>query len=482
MIKVWTRIVCGLAAALMALPAAAQVDRVQAQQAQVLREVGGAYSGPQAAYVTRIGERMADAAGLPGRCVFTVIDSEAVNAFTTPPGCYVYVTRGLLAILNSEGELAAVLGHELGHVAAKHAQKQQSQAALSGLAAALVGAATKSDLAGSVARRAAKLGVLSYSRTQEYEADSLSLRYLPAAGYSPRALPDVLDDLQREDAFSALLSGRSGVQATPGWARTHPLTTDRIRRAAQQSDLAAPGDASGRNTETYLSQVDGLTYGGSASQGVISGRSFLHQGLRIAFDAPPGFQLINAADAVAISGPDGLRGEFAAGRAVPSRLDDYADQVLRSVVGATQVERGRAERTTINGMEAVILPARAPTRAGPVEVVVAAYAVGGERAYHFVTIAPEGRGGVFDPMYDSFRRLSDREAGGTGPQRITLVTVRPGDTSEALSDRMAGDAPLGRFLMLNGLQRGEPLAPGRRVKVVTGPAANETAPGRSRRP
>ena len=468
----WMRIVAGLTVpalvlAVLALPAAAQTDRVQAQQAQVLREVGGAYPGPQSAYVARIGERMATAAGLPGRCVFTVIDSDTVNAFTTPPGCYVYLTRGLLAILNSEGELAAVLGHELGHVAAKHAQRQQSQQAISGLAAALIGAATKSDLAGSVAKRAAQLGVLSYSRSQEYEADSLSLRYLPLAGYAPSALPDVLEDLQREDAFSALLSGRPAGQATPGWASTHPLTSNRIRRAGPPS-AAAPGQVSGLNAETFLSAIDGLAYGGSASQGVVNGRSFVHPGLRIAFDAPPGFQLTNGNDAVGITGPDGLRGQFAGGRAAPAQLEAYADQVLRGIVGASAVARGRAVRTTINGLDAVILPVRADTRSGPVEVTVAAYAAGGETAYHFATIAPAGRGGVFDQMYDSFRRLNDREAGGAVPQRISVVAVRRGDTAETLSDRMSGEAPLGRFLMLNGLQRGEPLPPGRRVKLVTG--------------
>jgi predicted Zn-dependent protease len=136
--------------------------------------------------VSRIGERMAQAAGLGGRCTFTIVDTEEINAFTAPPGCYVYVTRGLLAVLNSEAELAAVLGHELGHVAANHAHKQQNQETIGGLAAVLVGAATKSDLAGAVARRAAKLGALSYSRGQEYEADTLAMRYLPQAGYAPR--------------------------------------------------------------------------------------------------------------------------------------------------------------------------------------------------------------------------------------------------------------------------------------------------------
>ena len=467
-------IVGGAALVLLAFPAGAQVGRTpsnrdlaeRAQQGEVLESVGGAYDGPQGAYVSRVGERMATAAGLSGRCTFFVVNSQVVNAFTTPPGCYVYVTRGLLGILNSEAELAAVLGHEVGHVAARHAQRQQNNEALSGLAAALVGAVAKSDVVGAVAGRAAKLGTLSYSRSQEYEADTLALRYLPQAGYAPRGLTDVLDDLQREDAFNARVSGRAA-RSGPAWASTHPLTGDRIRRAAQQV-AADPDDDAGLNTDTVLSALNGMVYGDDPDQGYVAGQAFTHPRLRITFDAPPGFQLANAADAVRISGPNGMRGEFATGRASPSRLEDYAVQVLRGVAGSAQLEMGRPSRTTINGLDAVILPARAPTRSGTVEVVVAAYATGGDRAYHFATIAPVGQGAVFDPMYDSFRRLSDREAGAIGPTRIAIATVRPGDTSESLAAKMAGENRLDLFLMLNGLERGEPLASGRRVKVVVG--------------
>ncbi len=460
----------GVAMALLALSAEAQVTRAQAdraQQGEVLRSVGGAYQGPQSAYVSRVGERMAAAAGLAGRCTFTIVNAEVVNAFTTPPGCYVYVTRGLLGILNSEAELAAVLGHEVGHVAARHAQRQQNNEALTGLAAALVGAVAKSDVVGAVAGRAAKLGTLSYSRSQEYEADSLSLRYLPVAGYAPRGLTDVLDALRREDAFTARVSGRTG-RSGPAWASTHPLTGDRIRRAAQQVAADDPGDRLGLNTDSFLTALDGLTYGDDPDEGYVSGAAFTHARLRVAFTAPPGFQLANAADAVRISGPNGMRGEFASGRASPARLEDYAAQVLRGVTGSAPIEMGRLVRTTINGLDAVILPARVETRSGPVEVVVAAYATGGDKAYHFATIAPAGQGGVFDPMYDSFRRLSEREAATVGPMRISIATVRRGDTSESLAAKMAGGDRLERFLMLNGLQPGEPLAPGRRVKVVTG--------------
>ncbi|WP_293904106.1 M48 family metalloprotease [Phenylobacterium sp.] len=463
------RAAAALALTVLALPAAAQAPRAaqaeRRQQGEVLRSVGGAYEGPQAAYVQRIGERMAVAAGLGGRCAFAIVNSQVVNAFTTPPGCYVYVTRGLLGIMNSEAELAAVLGHELGHVAANHAQRQQNQEAITGLAAALVGAVARSDVVGAVAGRAAKLGSLGYSRSQEYEADSLAIRYLPLAGYAPRGLADVLDDLQREDQFSARATGRDA-RAMPVWASTHPLTADRIRRAAQQGEATPPGAASDLNAQAYLSALDGLAYGDDPNQGAVNGQSFVHPGLRIAFEAPPGFQLTNAVDAVRITGPDGLRGEFAAGRASSVRLEDYAAQVLQGVVGQTPVETSRPRRTTINGLDAVILQARAQTRGGPMEVLVAAYAMGGDRAYHFATITPDGQGAVFDPMYGSFHLLSEHEAATLGTRRIAVVTARSGDTSESLAAGMAGPDRLDRFLMLNALQRGEPLSPGRRVKLV----------------
>ncbi|HET6971061.1 MAG TPA: M48 family metallopeptidase, partial [Phenylobacterium sp.] len=227
---------------ILGAPASAQESRQaraeRAQQAQVLESFGGAYSGPQADYVSRIGERMAVVAGLgAGRCTFTLVNSQVVNAFAAPPGCHVYVTRGLLSLMNSEAELAAVLGHEVGHVAANHAGRQRNQQVATGLAAALVGALSGSELVGEVAGKAAQLGVLSYSRNQEFEADNLSLHYLPLAGYDPEGLAAALAALGREDAFTARTSG--GGRGMPVWASTHPLTADRIRRAEQGAEAPA---------------------------------------------------------------------------------------------------------------------------------------------------------------------------------------------------------------------------------------------------
>ena len=132
------------AAALAALSvAAAGAADAQSRQspeqrrAEILRAYGGAYRGPMAAYVSRVGERMAAAAGQGGRCTFSVIDSPVVNAFAAPPDCDIYVTRGLLALIRSEAELAAVLGHEVGHVAANHAGRRQTRSAITGITTAV---------------------------------------------------------------------------------------------------------------------------------------------------------------------------------------------------------------------------------------------------------------------------------------------------------------------------------------------------------
>ena len=458
-------------AALVALagPAAAQSGRTQsaaAQQAEILASVGGAYEGPQAAYVRRVGERMATAAGMPGRCVFTIVNSEVVNAFTAPPGCYVYVTRGLLAIMNSEAELAAVLGHELGHVAAKHAMRQKNTEALTGIAAALAGALTKSEMVGQLASQAGQLGALGFSRSQEYEADTLALRYLPSANYSVDGMSRVLADLQREEALTRGASGGKP-QKLAAWGSTHPLTTDRIQRVDAAAAKLPPQEGLVANEAAFLTALDGLPYGEDPSKGYARGSSFIHPGLRITFDAPSGARLVNSNEAVGITGPGDLRGKFAAGGSLSGGLDAYAADVMRQLVGQAQAQIGSPRRTTVNGLDAAIVQARGTSQGAAVDATVVAYALDG-RAYQFVTLAPAGQTAPYEPMFRSFRRLSDREVATAGGQRIAIVTVRPGDTAETLGGRMAatGDG-VARFRMLNGLGPGQPLEPGRRVKLVT---------------
>lgn len=438
----------------------------------LVESAGGLLSGPLAVYVSHVGARVATAAGRPD-CTFHLLNTDVVNAFTSPPGCHVYVTRGLVMLVNSEDELASALGHEVGHVAANHAGRREQRSILTGLGAQILGALARSPNLAQLASQAGQLNVLSYSRQQEFEADQLGVRYLGAAGYSPSGLVEMLTALQREDEFDNLRRGRQA-QESASWARTHPLTSDRVTRAAQAAQAAGPsypggGDLRGR--DAYLRQIDGMLYGDDPRQGIVDGARFTHPDLRIGFEAPAGFAITNGSTAVSIEGPGGARGQFSVGR-MSNSLEQYAADVMRQTVGQAAANGGQPQRIRIGGFDAVVLSARAQTSARSlVDVTVAAYTDGSGQAYHFVTLAPAGRGAMWDPLIGSLRRLSPREVTEATSRRIQVVTVRPGDSVQSLSQRMAvSDYRLERFLVINGLEPGDSVRPGERVKLVVADA------------
>jgi len=222
------------------------------------------------------------------------------------------------------------------------------------------------------------------------------------------------------------------------------------------------------NVAPYLAATNGMIYGDDPDQGFVNGRTFAHPVMRIAFEAPEGFTLTNTTSAVLIQGQTG-QAQFGGGGALgQTTLEAYAANGLRQVLGNAPNQVGQAQRTTVNGLQAVVAPARAQTQNGQVvEVTVVAYQVG-DRAYHFITITPQNGGAALQPMWRSFRQLSASEAGALRARRIEVVTVRSGDTPQALARRMAFDThQLDRFLVLNGLESNAALRAGQQVKLVT---------------
>lgn len=448
-------------------PSVTQNDRVSAarQHPQILQQFGGAVEGPLGTYVSSVGERVARAAGVPGQCTFSVVNTDVVNAFAVP-GCYIYITRGLLAIMNSEDELASVLGHEVGHVVADHAARRQNTATLAGLGAIIAGVATGSGEIAQAAGQAGQLYSLNYSRDQEYESDDLGVRYLGATGYNPFAAGDMLRALGVNDELAARTSNRA-VNATPTWARTHPMSADRITRAnANAQATGATRDNPPENARAYLEAVRGMIYGDDPEQGFVNDRTFAHPGMRIAFEAPSGASLTNTPSAVIVRGQN-LQAQFSGG-ALQGDLNAYAANVMRGVLGQTPAQMGQAQRGTTNGLETVTLPARVQNSQGQVlEVVVTAYRLG-DRAYHFVAVAPQGGMGAAASMTRSFRQISEQEATALRARQISLVTVGARDTAQSLANRMAFDTfQLERFLALNGLESATALRVGQIVKLVT---------------
>lgn len=458
---------------ILAAPAAAQrraisqSEKAQGQQAhpQLLQSFGGAYGGPQDAYVARVGKRIAVQSGLSGSerdFTVTLLNSPVSNAFAIPGG-YVYVTRQLLALMNDEAELAAVLGHEVGHVAARHSSSRSRTSGVTSVLAGILGAVTGSSQVGQIAGQAAQLYTLRFSRQQELQADDLGVRYLGSGGYDPLAMSTVLDSLADQNTLDQQAGGNA--RSNPEWSSTHPDPASRVQRARQLAQRA-PRPAASRDRDAFLAAIDGMIYGDDPRQGIIDGSNFRHPDLRIAFTAPQGYTMSNSPQAVSINGPNG-QAQLTSAR-YDGDLSGYVQRAFSALSQGAAVPSAQVRRTRVNGLDAAYATVRASTGRQAVDATVFAFETARSTAYHFVIITPVGRGfEPFAPMINSFRRLAASEASQIRVREIDVVTVRAGDTVDRLAQRMAyPDRKLERFLVLNGLQRGQALQAGSKVKLV----------------
>ena len=380
-------------------------ERAQGAQAHtgIMQEFGGAMTGPAADYVRGVGQGVAVQSGLSAnRNDFTVtlLNSPVNNAFALPGG-YIYCTRQLMALMNNEAELAGVLSHELGHTAARHAQQRQRAAtrnSILGVLATVLGGAIGDNggLLGSLggllqnnAMQAAQVATLSFSRSQETQADDLGIRYIGAAGYDPSALATVLASLAAQNSLDVRVTGQDA-RSIPAWASTHPDPASRVRRATERA--RAMNITNGRlNRDPFLNAVNNILYADDPHQGVVEGQQFLHPDLRLGFSVPQGFGIANGTSAVSISNANG-QAQFKAGD-YAGDLDAYVRQSFQAVVGQNQgnVQLGSITRTTVNGIPAAYATARATTQQGQLDLIIFAYAFDSTHAYHFAALAPAGR-------------------------------------------------------------------------------------------
>ncbi len=439
---------------------------------QILQEFGGVYESKQAAYVTKVGRRIALQSGLSnaeGDFTISLLNSSVNNAFAIPGG-YVYVTRQLLALMNSEAELASVLGHEVGHVAARHSKQRQNRAlkgnllgAVIGVLGGVVGGDTGAKLGQQLGGTVAQSYVLGFSRDQEFQADDLGVSYLAKTGYDPFAASYMLASLASQTSLDTRAQGQKE-QALPSWQRTHPDPASRVTRAADRARTFLPAGKE-QNRDSFLAAIDGMIYGDDPKQGIVDGQNFSHPDLRLSFNAPRGYAMSNGTQAVTVRGTGG-QAQFS-GAAYNGDMNSYIDQIFKAVGGANNtLNYGNISRTNVNGIPAATASATANGQSGPVVVTVFVYEFGPNTAYHFLTITP-GNGNPFGSMFDSVRRLSSQEAAAIKPRRISVVTVKSKDTIASLAERMAyRDLQVERFLTLNALSQNATLTPGQKIKLV----------------
>jgi predicted Zn-dependent protease len=449
------------------------VAEAQRDHPSLVEEYGGSEAGARGVYVNQVGHKVATFSGIAnpaGAYRFTLLNSAVENAFSVPGG-YIYVTRQLLALMDDEAELAFALGHEVGHVAAAHAQmreRAEQQAVQRQLPWIMLGSIFGGGFGNAIATRGlarAELQTLSFSREQEYEADDLGIRYMLAAGYDPSGAAEILNALARNSALESRVQGTDN-RSLPEWASTHPLSENRMQRALIEAKATGRLGSGVMNRSTFLDRLDGMYVDDDPKQGVIDGRTFTHPDLRMQFTVPVGYLMDNGTSAVTISGSAG-KAQFGGGRYSGS-LDDYVYAVLRQLAEGRQLSVPPPRRTVINGIPVALTVARAQTSSGPMDLGVVAYQWAPGTVYHFLTLTSAGSSiAPFASMVNSLRKITPQEAAAIRPRVIHVVTVKPGDTVQSLSSRMAYPTfKEERFLTLNGIAPGAPLAPGRRVKLV----------------
>ena len=446
---------------------------------QVLQEYG-VYDNPALqAYVSQLGQKLANESHRNQlEWHFTVLDSPEINAFALPGG-YVYVTRGIMAYMESEADLAGVIGHEIGHVTARHgAQRATSQqkAGVGVFAAAVLGAVLESQgiagagqLASDVSQTVAAGLIASYGREQELQADSLGAEYLARTRYNPRNMVNVIKVLKNQERFAEDLARDEGRPAPKkgDWLASHPSNDQRleiITRLASQYDMGDKPQDDGRMA--YLKAIARMSFGESPEQGVTRGRHFYHESLGFALTAPEGWRIRNSTDDLAVVSPAGDAAVVV--NLVPQALGDNHGDIIRKLL---QPSQGRSEATQINGLQATRFYGSRKNKQGqstPVQATV----INGPLNHVFVLLLSSKNAQSLQAakarlleVEGSFRALTPQDRQAAQPWVIKTVPYPAGGFAE-----LARTSPIARpelqLRLINGYYGGGAPSVGSRVKVV----------------
>ena len=440
--------------------AGAAVVRSPPLPRDVERQVGAVVQSPALqGLVDRVGQRVVRRAAIPGYYKFYVLDQPQPNAHALGIN-YIFVTRGLLALLDDEAELAAAIGHEIGHITLRHAA-QRARERQAAIAAATQAAATSGSVdVGRMVARDGRMALLRYSREQELEADRAGLDYIVKSGYRGDAMSTLVEKLRRESQLQDRTFGPASSGALPGAMSTHPEPDDRLSALQRQELARRPGDA---DRADYLAMIDGLSVDDRPEEGYIRGAAFLHPIMKLAFRAPGDFILFNDHDGVLGVGRDRSMLYFSCtNERIPGRLEDW----MRNKLTPTPTD---IQTTTINGTEAAIgaKPRGADTglsqirhvivRNGPGICFFNLFANGPDRDRRIDELVAATR---------TFRFLSNAEAEALQPYRLHVI-ARGNETAATLARRMPyPDFKLERLLALNGVDDAAELVKRSDVKVV----------------
>ncbi len=448
-----------------ALMSPQQEVKVGAQEHQNVVKQFGIYDNPAlTGYVNQVGQKVAQYTERPDvKYQFFVVDSPITNAFALPGG-YIYVSRGLLSLANSEAELAAVLGHEAGHITGRHSAERYSTGVVTSLGAAVLAAALGNDSASQALGVGSDLLLKSYSRGQEHEADSLGIRYLARSGYDTKAMTWFLSNLQADSALQGKLAGRDSQGA--GYFSTHPATSERIAKTVSEANRH---QGQGRvNRDGYLKMIKGMPFGDSEAQGFVRGQDFYHTKMGFTFKVPDGFNLVNQPNAVVATSKSGAVVLFdMAGNKGGVDAATYLGQTWMKDQPINGIERVK-----IGGMNAASAGFQGRVNGQPMNIRLVAIEWKPDTIARFQIAMPANASqplveGLKRTTY-SFRNLSASERQSIQPYKVRIVTAAVSDSVASLARKMPfDDYQEERFRVLNGLNPNEGVQPGRQYKIVS---------------
>ena len=428
---------------------------------QVEAQMGIAQDPDLQAYVEEIGQRLAKRS--PRRGVdyrFQVVEMDDPNAFALPDG-RIYVSRGLIVLTNSESELANVIAHEIGHVAARHAAQRdahQKSFGLATLASRLAGGKQVEDgeSIGGID------GVFAYSRNQERQADEIGMEIAGAAGYDPQGMGRFLRSLDRASRLSR------GYSMPQFYFMTHPATGERVAEASASAEARRHSKPRPRERDSweYLDRLDGMPAERPAAEGVFVGNRFLHADMNFSLRFPKGWETSNQSSQVVAISPR----RDAIVILQLSKEGEDPEAAARSDAEEMEFRLDRPRLLRVGERSAFRAEVTFPSAYGPVYGSATWVALGG-RVYRLVCGVEKGNPGRYEGTCRSFARslrpLDPESVAEISELRVRLVYAQQGETLRELNRRVGGDWSVNRTAIINGMQVDDVLSADDRVKIVT---------------
>jgi predicted Zn-dependent protease len=442
------------------IPEAQEIEMGRQAAEEAVRSLGLVDDPQLQSYVQNLGARLAADSERPQLpWTFGVVDDPTPNAFALPGG-FIFFTRGMMNLMSSEAELAAVLAHEIAHVTARHHVTRLSRAQLAQLGLGLGGVFfPQLEQFGGLAGAGLQLVFLQHSREAERQADEVGFRYAAGAGYDMQGMVDMFITLAR-------LGEEAQRSAIPSWLATHPAPANRIQAA--EAMLAGLGAATVQplvGRAEYLQRIDGLVYGVNPRQGFFREGHFLHPDLRFQMAFPTGWRTQNLAQAVmALSPQQNAMIQLTLAR------DPSPDQAAQRFMAQQGLQVGQVSRHTINGLPGTSVPFRAQTQQGVLQGL-ALFVSHENRVYQLIgysmaQVYPQVER-IFQQSLGSFAPLTDPQVLAVQPDRMRIVRLEQSMTLAEFNQRFPSAVSLEELAVLNGVEGGATVLPaGTRVKRV----------------